>query len=223
MNSGILPVACFVCRSKLVLDVRIYMQQTTSSDDIFRCIFAGASMVNALTCLRQIWLTEYCSFNHAEKIHECISRITSAPSNSCTLLWTLCLLMSSADNLCKQFGPRPGLTKCQAWPGSKLFDTLMVFMKEFFEKVEFGKISRRQKKHAVYFACFCCHLLTFFKINLLKNSFRKTFRESNLGSRSVFCSPELMCSMQAIVIRCGWLSPISICFKRQLLLPLGDF
>ena len=34
-------------------------------------------------------------------------------------------IVSSADYLCKQCGPRSG---------SKLCDTLMVFMKEFFEK-----------------------------------------------------------------------------------------
>ena len=27
------------------------------------------------------------------------------------------------DNLCKQFGPRSGLTECQPWSGSKMFDT----------------------------------------------------------------------------------------------------
>ena len=43
--------------------------------------------------------------------------------------------MSSADNFCKQFGPRSSMTRCWAWSGSKLFDTLMVFLKEFFEKV----------------------------------------------------------------------------------------
>ena len=32
---------------------------------------------------------------------------------------------SSADNLCKQFGPRSGPTLCRAWSGSKLFDTLI--------------------------------------------------------------------------------------------------
>ena len=26
---------------------------------------------------------------------------------------TLCLLVSSTDKLCKEFGPRPGPTKCQ--------------------------------------------------------------------------------------------------------------
>ena len=31
--------------------------------------------------------------------------------------------MSSADNLCKQFGPRSGPTECRFWSGSKLFDT----------------------------------------------------------------------------------------------------
>ena len=41
-------------------------------------------------------------------------------------------LVLSADNFCKQFGPRSGPTKCRAWSVSKLFDTLMVFLKEFF-------------------------------------------------------------------------------------------
>ena len=55
---------------------------------------------------------------------------------------TLCLLVSSADNLWKQFGPRPGPTK----PGSNLFDTQMLFQNFFFEKVDFEKkISRQQK------------------------------------------------------------------------------
>ena len=38
--------------------------------------------------------------------------------------------LSSADNLCKQFGPRSGPIKHRTWTGSKLFYTLMVF----FEK-----------------------------------------------------------------------------------------
>ena len=41
---------------------------------------------------------------------------------------TLYLLVISADNFRKQFGP---------WSGSNLFDTQMVFLKEFFEKVCF--------------------------------------------------------------------------------------
>ena len=52
--------------------------------------------------------------------------------------------MPSADNLCKQFGPRSGPTKCRACSGLKLFYTRMVFLKEFFEKVDFEKISREQ-------------------------------------------------------------------------------
>ena len=39
--------------------------------------------------------------------------------------------------LCKQFGPRSGLKECRSWSGSNLFDTLIVFLKEFFEKVNF--------------------------------------------------------------------------------------
>ena len=50
------------------------------------------------------------------------------------LILTLCTLMSSVDNLCKLFGSRSGPTLCQAWSGSKLFDSLMVFLKNKFEK-----------------------------------------------------------------------------------------
>ena len=45
--------------------------------------------------------------------------------------------MSFADNICKQFGPKSGPTERRAWFGSKLFDTLMVSPKEFFENVNF--------------------------------------------------------------------------------------
>ena len=45
--------------------------------------------------------------------------------------------MSSADNFFKQFRPRLGPTESQSWSGSKLFDTLIEFLKEFFEKVNF--------------------------------------------------------------------------------------
>ena len=54
-------------------------------------------------------------------------------------------LPTTADNLCKQFGPRPGPTKCRPWSGSKLFDTLMVFLKEILES-PFWKKSTNDKK-----------------------------------------------------------------------------
>ena len=38
-------------------------------------------------------------------------------------------------NFCEQFEPRSGSTKCNACTGSKLFDTLMVFLKVFLEKL----------------------------------------------------------------------------------------
>ena len=62
---------------------------------------------------------------------------------------TLCLLGLSADNLCKQFGLGSGSTKCRAWSGSKLFDTLMVFLKDFFlKKNDFEKTLQTTKiKH----------------------------------------------------------------------------
>ena len=57
------------------------------------------------------------------------------------------LVMPSADNLYKQFGPRSG--ECWSWYGSKLFDTLMVFLKDFLKKL----ISRRQQKYQKLPAC----------------------------------------------------------------------
>ena len=66
-------------------------------------------------------------------------------------LLTLFLLVLSADNLCKQFGPRSGLTKRQTSSGFKLFDTLMVFLKEFSEKVDSEKKSADDKKAGKYF------------------------------------------------------------------------
>ena len=48
-------------------------------------------------------------------------------------LWafTLCLIVSCADNLCKQLGPRSGQIKRRACSGSNMFYTQMVFLKEF--------------------------------------------------------------------------------------------
>ena len=54
----------------------------------------------------------------------------------------------SANNLCKQFGTRFGPTKRRAWSGSKLFDTLEVFLKDFFEKKWFWKKSADDKQQA---------------------------------------------------------------------------
>ena len=58
--------------------------------------------------------------------------------------------MSSADNLFKQSGPRPGQTGHWAChlAISKQFDTLIVFLKAFFEKFDFEKKSADDKKHA---------------------------------------------------------------------------
>ena len=54
--------------------------------------------------------------------------------------------MSSADHLSKQFGPRSDPSFCRAWSGSKLFNTLMVFLKGFFEEVDFEKNLQTTKK-----------------------------------------------------------------------------
>ena len=45
-------------------------------------------------------------------------------------------------SLCKQFEPRSGPTEHQSRSGFKLFDTLIVILKELFEKVFFEKIQQ---------------------------------------------------------------------------------
>ena len=60
------------------------------------------------------------------------------------------LRVPSAENFCKQFGPRSSPTKCRAWSGSKLIDTLMVFLKEFFENVDFEKYRQTTKSMKNY-------------------------------------------------------------------------
>ena len=51
-----------------------------------------------------------------------------------------------ADTFCKQFGPGSGLTKCQAQSGSNQFDTLMIFLIDFFQ----NKIKFKKKKNENY-------------------------------------------------------------------------
>ena len=58
---------------------------------------------------------------------------------------TLYLLESSADNFCKQFGPRSGPTKCRAWSGSKMFDTDGIPERIFRKGWFWQKITRQQK------------------------------------------------------------------------------
>ena len=66
---------------------------------------------------------------------------------------TLCLLVLSADNLCKKFGPRSGSTKCWAWSWSKLYDTPKAFLKDFFEKVDFERYQQTTKNRENYPGC----------------------------------------------------------------------
>ena len=50
-------------------------------------------------------------------------------------------LLLSTDNLCKQFGRRSGPKEQQSLSGSKLFDRLIVFLKDFLVKVSIEIVS----------------------------------------------------------------------------------
>ena len=97
--------------------------------------------------------------------------------------------MSSADNFFKQFGPRSGPTKCRAWSGSKLFDTLVVFLKEFFKKnilknsaddKKACKFHRRQRQAFKWALLFLFFLL--FPTFLICSYFSLLFHENALLS-----------------------------------------
>ena len=59
----------------------------------------------------------------------------------------LAVTFVSVDNLFKQFESRSGPTKCRSCSGPKLFDSLIVFLKEFLKKIILKKVSRQQQKH----------------------------------------------------------------------------
>ena len=54
--------------------------------------------------------------------------------------------LSSADNLCKQFGPRSGPREHWSLTESKLFDTLIMFLKKCFENVNVEKSEQTTTK-----------------------------------------------------------------------------
>ena len=86
------------------------------------------------------------------------------PLSHCTPVFT--------DNLCKQFGPRSGPTFCRALSGSKLFDNLKVFLKEFFKKDIFEKNQGTPIKHAKLHAgkCFPHFFFFFFFLKIIRAS-----------------------------------------------------
>ena len=65
----------------------------------------------------------------------------------------ICLQVLSADNLCKQFGPRSGPTDHLAWSGLKLFATLMVFKKKESKKLILKKVRSWQNSVKNYPVC----------------------------------------------------------------------
>ena len=73
-------------------------------------------------------------------------------------------LLLSAVNLCKQFRLILGPTECRSRSGSKLFDTLIVLLKEFLEKVNFEKWQQTTTKNEelmgyLHYIKFCSHLI----------------------------------------------------------------
>ena len=69
----------------------------------------------------------------------------------CLNFKTLHLPVPSADNLCKQFKSLSGWKRCRAWFGSKLFDTQIVFQKEFLGTIDFeNRWSKSIKNYPEY-------------------------------------------------------------------------
>ena len=76
---------------------------------------------------------------------------------------TLYQLVSSADFLCTQLRPRSGQTFCRTLSESKLFDTLMKFLKEFFEDINFEKNQQTTKQKSIQYFSACKNLIQHFQ------------------------------------------------------------
>ena len=118
---------------------KFYYFQTLVNNES-RCKVINLLCITSINLLKFCWLLYYLHWNLFSLIKWKLKQKTKTYYNSfkgADILnrLTLCLLLvSSADNLCKQFGSRSGPTKGPAWSGSKLFDTLMLFLVDFFSK-----------------------------------------------------------------------------------------
>ena len=90
--------------------------------------------------------SRYCVYNRLTDTYElqgspydCGSKYTNNSFPTSVVRWW-------PFKLCKQFGSRTGPTKCLACSGAKLFDALMLFLKECFWKSWFWKKSADDKK-----------------------------------------------------------------------------
>ena len=69
--------------------------------------------------------------------------------------------MSSADVLCGQLGPTSGPTKCRACSVFKLFETLMVILKEFLNILILKRNQQTTKKRAKILSFRICKFCRF--------------------------------------------------------------
>ena len=76
---------------------------------------------------------------------------TSSPAQHGCLSGYFCHLL--VNFVSKQLGPRSGKAEHRSWSGSKPSDTLIVFLKEFFEKVNIEKSVNDNKSMTNYLVC----------------------------------------------------------------------
>ena len=108
--------------------------------------------------------------------------VLSMPGNASLTLCQFCLLITIANIL----DPDQARQIVGLDPGTKLFDTLIVFLKVYFEKANFEKNQQTTKNMQNYpackelthcmvgnFSCFFCRLLILFKINFLQKEFQE--------------------------------------------------
>ena len=96
-------------------------------------------------------MTEYTCNLDSLQWEPSVEKIPSCYGKNCLFSYAglaLNTFPASGDFCCLLITFANSLDQDQAWSGSKLFDTLMVFPKDFFEKVNFKKIHRRQKMRA---------------------------------------------------------------------------
>ena len=141
-------------------------------------IVDGALWVNT-SC----WFSNYCQETFVVWVISPVTSITTGISNFSFLTFFFSSDdLSSVDKLCKLFEPTSELTKCQSWSGSKSFDTLIVILKEFFEKVNFEKNQQTTTK--------ACKVLS--SVFIYRNGYVSVMKETDSGLRNVETTTKLL-------------------------------
>ena len=151
-QSDLSPHCLSVCRN--AFDVSIYMQQTTSSEDIFKCIFFAAGEVLIVMCqthLQQTTILRHIS-SFSEKLWSNILCETSADRLFTKKIKALFGFLEKKAVCCK----RCSLTLCMLGNFSPICCRLLAFFKSSYFKKFFQEHYQGVKQFGSRSGLTCC-------------------------------------------------------------------